>query len=135
MKMRFIFPFLVTLLVIIVFHYTNVFAVKFYPVGANFTIFLIFLTSSFAKETVIQKFAKALEKTDKLDDFTENYTRKLTYCWAVFTFFNFLVSIFTLFLSEKWWALYNGVISYALIGTFFAVEYIVRVILRKKYKQ
>lgn len=134
MKLKFIVPFLITICVIVIFHYTNIFAVKLYPVCANFTMFLVFFMSSFSKETVIQKFAKALEG-GVLDEFTANYTRKLTYCWAGFTFLNFLASVVTLFLPEKWWALYNGVISYAFIGTIFAVEYIIRVVLRKKYRK
>lgn len=133
MKFKFLLPLLVTCCVIVIFHYTNIFAVKLYPVFANFTVFLIFFTSLFAKETVIQKIARTLE--GHLDDFTKIYTRKLTYCWCVFTFLNFLVSLWTVFLPEKFWALYNGVISYTLIGTFFTVEYIVRVALRKKYKK
>lgn len=133
MKLKFFIPILVTCCVIVLFHYTNIFAIKFYPVCANFTVFLIFFTSIFAKETVIQKIAKAIE--GELDTFTKSYTHKLTYCWSVFTFLNFLVSLATVFMAEKWWALYNGVISYALIGSFFAVEYIVRIVLRKKFQK
>lgn len=134
MKLKFIVPFLITICVIVIFHYTNIFAVKLYPVCANFTMFLVFFLSSFTKETVIQKFARTLEG-GILDEFTATYTRKLTYCWAVFTFLNFIASVVTLYLTEKWWALYNGFISYALIGTFFAVEYIIRIVLRKKYRK
>lgn len=134
MKFRFVLPFFITLGIIVLFHYTKFIAVKFYPVCANFTMFLVFFLSSFTKETVIQKFARSLEG-GILDEFTANYTRKLTYCWAGFTFLNFLASVVTLFLPEKWWALYNGVISYAFIGTIFAVEYIIRVVLRKKYRK
>lgn len=54
------------------------------------------------------------------------YTRNLTYVWAGFTFLNFLISFATVFASEKIWALYNGFISYFLVGTFFIIEYIVR---------
>lgn len=133
MKLKFLFPLIITVLVITVFHYTNIFAVKLYPVAANFTVFLIFFSSLFAKETVIQKFAQKIE--GELDEFTRNYTRKLTYWWCGFTFLNFLISLATVFMPEKWWALYNGVISYALIGTFFAVEYIIRIVLRKKYQK
>lgn len=61
------------------------------------------------------------------------YTRKLTYVWAVFTFLNWLVSVATVFMSEAVWALYNGFISYLLIGMFFAVEYIVRIRFKRKY--
>lgn len=133
MNLRFIFPFLVTLLVILIFHFTQIKLVKIYPVLANFTVFLVFFISLFAKETVIQKIAKKFE--GGLDEFTKNYTRNLTYVWCGFTFLNFVISIVTVFLSEKLWALYNGCISYILIGSLFVVEYIVRVVLRKKYRK
>ena len=120
MKFKFLIPLFVTLFVIVVFHYTKFFAVKFYPVAANLTVFMLFFTSLFAKETVIQKIAKAIE--GGLDDFTRIYTRRLTYVWCMFMFCNLLISIATVFMAEKWWALYNGFISYVAIGVMFAVE-------------
>ncbi len=133
MKLKFIFPFIITLMVILLFHFTQIYLVKFYPVAANLTAFLVFFISSFSKETVIQKFAKKLEG-GVLDDFTRIYTRNLTYVWCAVTFLNLVISIVTVFLPEKWWALYNGCISYFAIGMVFVVEYIVRVVLRKKYR-
>lgn len=133
MKLKFLFPFLFTVAVIVLFHYTQIFAVKFYPVAANLTVFLIFFTSIFSKETVIQRIAKTIE--GELDNFTRNYTRRLTYVWCVFMFCNLLISIVTVFMPEKWWVLYNGCISYIAIGVMFAVEYLVRIVLRKKYQR
>ncbi len=134
MRLKYIFPVFITILVIILFHFTQLYFIKLYPVVANLTTFLVFLISSFSKETVIQKFAKKLEGGN-LDDFTRIYTRKLTYIWCVITFLNLAISIITVFLPEKWWALYNGCISYFAIGTVFVVEYIIRIVLRKKYKK
>lgn len=134
MKLKFLIPFLITVCVIMIFHYTQFFAVKFYPVIANFTAFMVFFLSLFSEDTVIQKFAKMLEG-GTLDDFTRIYTRRLTYVWCVFCFLNLCVSIITVFMPEKWWALYNGFISYLALGAMFAVEYIVRVVLRKKYQK
>ena len=119
-----------TLSVIALFHYTQLFFVKFYPVCANLTVFLVFFCSLFAKETVIQKFAKMVD--GELSENALKYTRNLTYIWCVLTFFNFVVSLVTVFLSEEIWALFNGLISYILIGTLFFVEYIIRTVLKKK---
>lgn len=134
MKFKFLLPFLLTLTVIVIFHYTQFFAVKLYPVMANLTVFLVFFISVFSKETVIQKFARALEGKE-LDDFTRIYTRRLTYVWCVFMFTNLTISIVSVFLSEHFWAIYNGCISYIAIGTMFAVEYIIRIVLRNKYQK
>lgn len=118
-------------IVILIVHLTKWHFVKFYPVVINFMIFSVFFVSSLAKETVIQKFAKLTEPNIKPKAL--EYTRKLTYVWAGFTFFNFLISFLTVFLSQKIWAIYNGFISYMLVGSFFAIEYIIRVRFKKKY--
>ena len=120
----------ITLCVIALFHHTQLFFVKFYPVCANLTVFLVFFCSLFSKETVIQKFAKMID--GELSENALKYTRNLTYIWCGLTFFNFVVSLITVFLNEEIWALFNGLISYILIGTLFFVEYIIRTILKKK---
>lgn len=124
-------PVIFTILIICLFHFTHWVVVKYYPVVVNFLIFLMFFTSLFQKETVIQKIARAMEPDIKPKAL--EYTRKLTYVWAAFTFLNWLVSVATVFMSEAVWALYNGFISYLLIGMFFAVEYIVRIRFKRKY--
>lgn len=124
-------PVIFTILIICLFHFTHWVVVKYYPVVVNFLIFLMFFTSLFQKETVIQKISRAMEPDIKPKAL--EYTRKLTYVWAVFTFLNWLVSVATVFMSEAVWALYNGFISYLLIGMFFAVEYIVRIRFKRKY--
>ena len=68
-----------------------------------------------------------------ITDVTLKYTRNLTYIWAIFTFLNFLVSIYTVFLLKEIWILYNGFISYFLIGLIFIIEYIVRINFKRKY--
>lgn len=118
-------------IVILIVHYTKWYFVKLYPVVVNCFIFLVFFISSFSKETVIQKFAKLTEPNIKPKAL--EYTRKLTYYWAIFTFFNFLISLWTVFLPQKIWSIYNGIISYILVGSFFAIEYFVRKRFKKKY--
>ena len=130
MKFKFLMPLCITLTVIILFHYTKIFAAKLYPVAVNFVICTVFWSSLFTKETIIQKFAKALD--GELNDFGLVYTKNLTYIWCVFLLINFLISVWTIFLNEHIWAIYNGFISYILLGTLFIVEYTIRRILKKK---
>lgn len=130
-RTKFVFPIIVMILVIILFHYTNWIWVKLYPVIVNFFLFCLFFGSIFAKETIIQKFARLMEPDIKPKAL--EYTRNLTYVWAVFIFLNFLVSVATLFMSEKVWAFYNGFLSYILVGAFFIIEYIVRIWFKKKH--
>lgn len=118
-------PIIFTLFVIALFHFTKMTALKFYPPTVNFSVFLIFFLSIFSNETIIQKFARMVD--GELNEAALAYTRNLTYLWSIFLFCNFLASIATIFLSDKIWMLYNGCISYLLVGTFFAIEYIIRV--------
>lgn len=124
-------PFIGMFVVIGLFHFTDFILLKFYPPVMNFCLFFIFFSSLFQKRTVIQKIALASDPDS--NEAVMNYTRNLTYIWAVFTFLNFLVSVGTVFMSEKIWALYNGFISYLLVGIIFIIEYIVRINFMRKY--
>jgi len=124
-------PIIFTIFIIGLFHYTHWIVVKYYPVVVNFLIFLMFFTSLFQRETIIQKIARTMEPDIKPKSL--EYTKNLTYCWAAFTLLNWLMSLATVFMSEKIWAIYNGFISYILVGVFFAVEYIVRIRFKRKY--
>ena len=130
--MKMIFPVLFTFVVIGVFHFTHLIALKFYPAAINLLIFFIFFSSLFTKETIIQKFARLMERKP-LPGIVLQYTRNLTYVWCVFLMFNFLVSSATIFMSPKVWTIYNGCISYLLTGMVFAVEYIVRIIFKRRH--
>ena len=132
-KLKRILPFLITIFVIVFFHYSRIYVLKFYPVITNSFIFTVFFSSLFCKETVIQKIAKKMD--GELTDFSRDYTRKLTYVWCVFLFINLAISIITVFQPAKIWILYNGCISYIAIGLLFRAEYIVRIILRTKYEK
>lgn len=130
MRVKVFLPVFFTLIVICLFRFTKIYAIKFYPVIANAFIFIVFFSSLFSKETIIQKFAKAIE--GELNENTKKYTRNLTIIWCVFMFVNLLLSILTVNMSETIWALYNGCISYIALGTLFGVEYTIRLILKKK---
>ena len=125
-----ILPVAVSLSVVFLFYIKRFIFLKYYPPFCNFFVFMVFFTSLFSKETVIQKIAKLCG--DKLDKPALKYTRIVTYFWCILTFFNFIVSVWTIFQSDKIWILFNGCISYILIGLLFAVEYIIRIILRKR---
>ena len=112
-RFKFAIPIFIMLLVILIFHYTSWIVAKYYPVIVNFVLFCIFFGSTFSEETVIQ--------------------RRLTYIWSIFMLANFFISLATVFMSEKVWAIYNGFLSYMLVGGFFIIEYMVRINFKKKY--
>ena len=129
-KIKHITPILITLCIVFLFYMKRFVFLKFYPPLCNCFLFLVFFISLFTKETVIQKFARACG--DKLEKPAWDYTRKVTYIWCIFTFINLLISIWTIFLPDKIWILYNGFISYMLVGLLFGIEYIIRINLRKR---
>ena len=130
-RFKFAIPIFIMLLVILIFHYTNWIVAKYYPVIVNFVLFCIFFGSTFSEETVIQKMAKLMEPNIKPKAL--EYTRILTYIWSIFMLANFFISLATVFMSEKVWAIYNGFLSYMLVGGFFIIEYMVRINFKKKY--
>ena len=129
-KIKKIFPVFVTVCVLVLFYIKRFVFLKFYPPVCNLFVFMVFFTSLFADETIIQKIARAYG--DKLEKPAFIYTRRVTYAWCILTFFNFVVSVWTIFLSDKIWLIFNGCICYILIGMLFIVEYIIRIILRKR---
>ena len=126
-----IFPFIFTICVFVLFYFKRFFVIRFYPPLMNFLIFMLFFLSLFGEETIIQKFAK-MGKSE-LEPAELTYTRNLTYVWCVFLFLNFLISVITIFLSDRIWIFYNCFLSYFLVGTLFIIEYVVRVIYRKRH--
>jgi uncharacterized membrane protein len=55
------------------------------------------------------------------------YCRQLTILWTGFFAFNVLMCIaLAIFSNDKWWALYNGVFIYLMIGVLTLGEYIYR---------
>jgi len=56
-----------------------------------------------------------------------DYLARLTLIWTVFFAFNAVFcSVLALWASDQWWALYNGLIIYLLIGLLMIGEYIYR---------
>ena len=129
-KIKHFTPILITLCIVLLFYIKRFVFLKYYPPVCNLTIFIVFFSSLFTKETIIQKFARLCG--DKLDKPAWNYTRNLTYIWCVFLFINLSISIWTIFLSDNIWMIYNGCISYILVGLLFGIEYMVRIILRRR---
>lgn len=130
-KLKCLLPLFGMFVVIAIFHFTNLTVLKLYPSIVNFFLFLVFFLSIFQEKTVIQKMALIMEPD--ADEAVMNYTRKVTYVWAAFTFLNFIISCITIFTPEKIWAIYNGFISYLLVGLVFIIEYIVRINFKRKH--
>lgn len=96
---------------------------KLYPVLMNTAVAGIFFSSLF-KKPLIAVFAEKMGYV--LDDAGHAYTHKATIAWGIFMSANALVSLGTVFTHLHFWAIYNGGISYLLIGLMMLGEYCVR---------
>lgn len=100
-------------------------AAKLYPVIINFGLLGWFGRSLVRPPSAIEALARLTEPD--LPDYAVNYTRRVTWTWCGFFLVNGLVALYTaLFSSFEIWTLYNGLIAYLLMGTLFAVEFLVR---------
>ncbi len=100
-------------------------SLQFYPVVMSFTLLLIFTLSLFFPPPIIEKIAR-ISQPD-LPPEAVVYTRKVNIVWCVFFAVNGVVALLTaLWASFEIWTLYNGLISYLLMGILFVAEYAVR---------
>lgn len=106
-------------------------AARLYPVFMNATMLLAFALTLWKPPSMIERFARIAEPD--LDAQGIEYTRKVTWVWMAFFVVNGGVALWTA-LHGSWflWGVYNGGVSYVLAGTLFAVEFVVRKIVRAR---
>lgn len=96
-----------------------------YPVFVSLLFFAVFSFSLIHPPTVVERLAR-LEFPD-LPTHGVLYTRKVTLVWSVFFLGNAAISLLTIWYGDRWlWSLYNGCISYVLMGLLMAAEMAVR---------
>lgn len=115
---------------------------KLYSVVINATLLCVFGSSLIFKPNIIFRFACIGDKSIKNSTYEKNvdsYCKKVTIVWCVFFVANGSISAVTALynfgnaeLNDKIWSIYNGGISYILMGLLFAVEYLVRMQVDKK---
>jgi uncharacterized membrane protein len=109
---------------------------KIYPALADLVYLTIFGTSLVIPPTIVYSFINIFDK--KLNDHLETvyfmeYCRKCTIYWCVFFIFDFIVSLITAIIdSDLVWGIYNGGITYVLMGLLFVGEYVIIKIIEKK---
>ena len=105
---------------------------KLYPAAVSAFFLARFSYSLVHPPTAIEKIARITDP--QLSAAGVIYTRKVTLLWCAFFVLNIAASLYTtLFASMEAWALYNGLISYLLIGSLLAGEYCYRIFLRNQH--
>lgn len=107
---------------------------KLYPLMVNVAMLAVFSYSYFKPPTVIETFARLQDPN--LPDHALSYIRKVTLVWCGFFIINASISLYTaLYCTFKVWTLYNGFIAYILIGSLAGIEFIVRKLVQRRFKQ
>jgi uncharacterized membrane protein len=96
-----------------------------YPSLVNLGLLIAFGATLVRGPSMIEKFARI--GTPNLSDAAVHHTRRVTQIWCVFFAANGLFSLYTaLCWQREAWSLYNGAISYVLIGMLLAGEFVWR---------
>ncbi|MFH7765893.1 septation protein IspZ [Acinetobacter sp. BSP-28] len=98
---------------------------KLYPVFMSVGACMIFASTLIHPPSMIERFARLAEPD--LPEAGVIWTRKVTMVWCGFFILNALIALATvLFASMQTWVLYNGFISYVLMGLLLLGEFILR---------
>ena len=103
----------------------------FYPVVVSLGLLVLFAGSLYKGMPMVERIAR-LQDPD-LPAQAVAYTRKVTQVWCCFFLLNSSIALATcLYGDMKVWGVYNGVISYVLLGTLMAGEWLVRKKVQRK---
>jgi len=120
---------------ILVSTFTNSFiGFKIYPILISLAMLSVFLYSYLNPPTLIESFARL--KEPELNDKGVKYTENVTLVWCVFFVLNGAVSAYTAFFENlETWMVYNGFISYIIMGCIMGIEFLVRIQVKKHHKK
>lgn len=119
-------PYLIAaVLVIIVVARSPVIGLKVYPVFLSLSFAGVFGYSLLRPPTVIERIARATHPDLPLE--ANSYLRKVTIAWLIFFIVNAGISAATALSGNlKLWTIYNGLLSYLVMGMIFAAEFLIR---------
>lgn len=99
-------------------------ALLFYPVLMN-ALGLVLFAGSLRERPIIERFARM--KHPNLPPEGVRWCRKVTVVWCVFFVLNGSAALATVLSGDRdLWTLYNGFVSYLLMGLLFAGEWLLR---------
>jgi uncharacterized membrane protein len=105
---------------------------KLYPVLVNVSMLAVFGYSLLSPPSMVERIAALYENT--VSPTAQLYMRRVTQVWCVFFIVNGLLAFMTaVWASAAVWSLYNGLIAYVLMGLVFAIEYCVRLHVKRRH--
>ena len=119
--------------------------IKLYSVVISATFLIVFGSTLFREPNIIFRFATLADKSILGSSYEKQvcaYCKKVTIVWCCFFIFNGSLSVCTTFADKLFgfdaetadmlWSVYNGGISYVLMGLLFIVEFIIRKLVDRK---
>jgi len=98
---------------------------RLYPASVSFGTLSLFLRTLAAPPPMIERFARL--STPDLSPVIVRYTLRVTQVWCIFFVINGSIALYTaLYASKEVWSLYNGLVSYMLMGAMFGGEWLIR---------
>ena len=98
----------------------------------SLSLLALFGLSLTGEKCAVQRLAELRVPEEQRSEFFRLYCRRVTWAWCIFYVLNGSVALSTCFMSDTVWALWNGFISYILMGFMFAGEFAVRIWLRRR---
>lgn len=107
------------------------FVLKLYPALINLLMFCAFAWTLVNPPPAIERIARRFEPN--LSETGIHHTRQFTLIWCVFFVANGAIAFYTAaFASLDVWTIYNGLVSYLLIATMFAIEFVIRLFRKRR---
>lgn len=104
----------------------------FYPVVVNAVMLAVFGGSLWSSMPIVERSRRLREPA--LADTGVRYTRRVTQIWCAFFIINGGIALFTALRGDmSLWTAWNGMLSYLLMGTLMAGEWLVRRRVIKRY--
>lgn len=102
-----------------------------YPVAVNALMLGVFGASLLSKRTVVERLARM--RHPDLPPEGVRWCRGVTLAWCAFFVGNGLTALATVLSGDRnLWALWNGLVSYVLIGVMFAGELLLRTLVERR---
>lgn len=107
---------------------------RLYPVAVNCALLLAFGVTLQKPPSMIERIARATGVV--LNEAGVRYTRAVTVVWCAFFVVNGGIALVTaLVTSRETWALYNGLLSYAMAGALLVGERVVRPVFQRRFAE
>jgi len=117
----------------------NPVVIKLYPALADLAYLTIMITSFFFPPPLAYYFIDIFDKSIKTkipEKMFGSYCYKASFAWCVYFVIDGIVAVITAFYSSNFvWAVYNGGVTYCIMGLIFAGEFVILKMIVKSFPE